>query len=134
LVCLGPVVLITVAALFLLALALVIANKTLFLAAVLFIIPVFLPIATPILASVISHDHVIIDDGQSDIIDVIARENGEAQESSKDYCQYSSNHSGLLLLECIDLAGTMILWFIDYKSAPDPARSKHSLFGQVIGN
>ena len=62
-VCLGPVVLITVAALFLLALALVIANKTLFLAAVLFIIPVFLPIATPILASVISHDHVVIDDG-----------------------------------------------------------------------
>jgi len=81
-----PFLFITVAAIFLLALAFVIANATFFLSAVLFFIAVFLPIAPTILASVISYQQVVVVNRGSNFLNVIARENGAAQESSKDYC------------------------------------------------
>jgi len=87
-----PFLFITVAAILLLAFALVIANATFFLTAVLFIVAVFLPVATTLLASVISHQQFVVVSCGSNIVDVIARENGATQKSGKDYCQYSSNH------------------------------------------
>jgi predicted membrane protein len=92
LVSLCPFLFITVAAIFLLTLAFVITNATFFLSTVLLIIAVFLPIAPTILASVINYQQVVVVNRGSNFLNVIARENGATQESSKDYCQYSSNH------------------------------------------
>jgi membrane-anchored glycerophosphoryl diester phosphodiesterase (GDPDase) len=71
----------------LLTLAFVTTNATFFLAAVLFIIPVFLPIVATILASVISRQQVVVDDSGADFVDVVACENGATQESGQTYCQ-----------------------------------------------
>ena len=59
-VCLITLVLITVAAVVLLALAFIVTNAAFFLAAVLLTIPIFLPIVTSILAWIVSHQQVVI--------------------------------------------------------------------------
>jgi hypothetical protein len=78
---LGLSLVVAFTAIFLFALTLVIAQPTFFLTAVLFVIPVVLPIATPILARIISHEQVIITDCRTYVANVIARENGTTQKS-----------------------------------------------------
>jgi hypothetical protein len=63
---------ITFAAVFLFALALVVANATFFLTAVLFVIAIFLPIVAPIFTSVVSHDQVCVVERSCAIDDDIA--------------------------------------------------------------
>ena len=75
------------ATIFLFALAFVVTNATFFLAAILFIIPILLPIVAPVFASVISHDQVVVVARESDIANVIAREYGATQESRNYYRQ-----------------------------------------------
>jgi dipeptide/tripeptide permease len=67
---------VTVAAIFLLALALVIANATFFLTAVLFVIAIFLPVVAPIFASVVSHEQVCVVERSCAIVGNIVCQNG----------------------------------------------------------
>jgi hypothetical protein len=72
---------VTVAAIFLLALALVIANATFFLTAVLFVIAIFLPVVASLFTSVVSQEHICVVERSCAIVNIIACENGAAQKS-----------------------------------------------------
>jgi hypothetical protein len=70
-----------VTAIVLFAFAFVIADETLFLTTVLFVIAIITPIVTAIFASIVSHNQIGIVDPICAVFNVIACQNGAAQKS-----------------------------------------------------